>query len=147
MNLSNQKRIAADVMGVGTNRIHINPDEMETVSEAITREDIRILVHKGVISAKPKIGNSHSRHRKRLKQKSKGQRKGHGKRSGTKGARTDKKGAWIQKVRAIRDELKKMKLENKIDDSLYRKLYRQVKGNLFKSRRHLKEHVARLKSG
>ncbi len=147
MNLSNQKRIAADVLGIGLNRIVLDPENAEQISEAITREDIRILIHKGIITAKPTKGNSRFRYRKRQIQKTKGRRKGHGKRSGTEGARGGKKTAWMQKVRAIRDELKKMKQDGDIDKSFYRKLYRQVKGNLFKSRRHLREHVKRSESG
>jgi ribosomal protein L19E len=41
----------------------------------------------------------------------------------------------------LRDELKTLRTAKKIDDSTYRKFYRQIKGNLFHSRRHLREHL------
>ncbi len=144
MDLRGQKRIAADVLGVGVNRIKINPEMLEDVSKAITRDDIRHHISLGAISAKPKQGISRGRLHERLEQKDKGRRSGHGHRSGKKGARVGKKERWINKIRAIRDELKKMKENKEIDTTVYRKLYRQAKGNLFHSRRHLREHVGRM---
>jgi large subunit ribosomal protein L19e len=144
MDLRGQKRIAADVLGVGVNRIKIDPEMLEDVSKAITREDIRYHISTGAISVRPERGVSRGRLREKLMQKRKGRRKGSGHRSGTKNARTGKKEAWIRKIRAIRDELRKMKENKEIDISEYRKLYRQAKGNLFHSRRHLREYVGRV---
>jgi len=144
MDLKGQKRLAADILGVGVNRIKIDPEMLEDVSKAITREDIKYHISTGAISAKPEKGISRGRLHKRMEQKKKGRRKGHGHRSGSKGARTGKKEAWMRKIRAIRDELKKMRESKDIDSSGYRKLYRQAKGNLFHSRRHLREYVERM---
>lgn len=146
MNLRTQKRIASKVLKVGVTRVLINSEFEEDVSEAITREDIRILISKGAISARPKKGVSKGRARARNKQKRKGRRKGQGSRGGTKGARTPKKRSWITKIRAIRDELQKLKEGGLVNESVYRKLYRQAKGNLFHSRRHLREYVERMKN-
>ncbi len=144
MDLKSQKRVAADILGSGVNRIRIDPEMLEDVSKAITREDIRYHISTGAISAKPEKGISRGRLHKKAEQKKKGRRTGHGHRSGSKGARMGKKEAWMRKIRAIRDELKKMREKRDIDSSEYRKLYRQVKGNLFHSRRHLREHVERV---
>ncbi|RLI95215.1 MAG: 50S ribosomal protein L19e [Candidatus Altiarchaeales archaeon] len=144
MNLKTQKRLAAEILNVGVNRVHIDPDSIEEVAKAITRDDIRYHISSGRISAKQKKGISSGRLKKRLKQKKKGRRRGYGHRSGTKKAREPKKKAWMSRVRALRDELKKMREEGVIDNAMYRKLYRQIKGNLFHSRRHLREHVKRL---
>ena len=141
MNLTSQKRLAAEVLGVGVNRVWIDPERLEDVSKAITRDDIKHYIANGAIAAQEKKGISRGRFKERLIQKKKGRGKGHGRRSGTKGARTPKKEVWMKKVRALRDELKKMKKERKIDESSYRKFYRQIKGNLFHSRRHLREHI------
>ncbi|MFH0859613.1 MAG: 50S ribosomal protein L19e [Candidatus Altiarchaeota archaeon] len=147
MNLLTQKRIASKLLKAGVSRVRLDPESAEEIGEAITREDIRILIAKGAISAKPKQGISKGRARARKLQKKKGRRKGHGSRKGTKKARTPKKKRWIGKIRAIRDELRKLKDEKVINESQYRKLYRQSKGNLFNSRRHLRDYVERLKSG
>ncbi len=143
MNLSNQKRIAAEVLDVGMGRVWIDPKRIEDVSNAITREDIRHYVEEGAIVAKPKKGISRGRIQKREKQRKKGRQKGHGSRSGKKGARTPKKITWIKRIRALRDELKNLKVKNEIDAKTYRRLYRQAKGNMFHSRRHLREYIKR----
>lgn len=141
MNLSTQKRLAAEVLGVGVTRVWIDPESVEDVSKAITRDDIRYYIANGAIVAQERKGISRGRFKEVTIQRKKGRRKGHGSRSGTKRARTPKKEVWMRKVRALRDELKKMKNENKIDESSHRKFYRQIKGNLFHSRRHLREHI------
>ena len=43
MNLTTQKRLAASILKVGLNRVWIDPERMEEVSMAITRE--RIVKH------------------------------------------------------------------------------------------------------
>ena len=144
MDLKGQKRLAADILGVGVNRIKIDPEMLEEVSKAITREDIKYHISTGAISAKPEKGISRGRLHKRMEQKKKGRRRGPGHRSGTRGARMGKKEAWMRKIRAIRNELKKMRENKEIDTSEYRKFYRQAKGNLFHSRRHLREYIARV---
>ncbi len=145
MNLLSQKRIAADVMGIGTSRVVINPEMVDDVSKAITRDDIRRCISIGAISLNPVKGNSRARFKKRAEQKKKGRMRGPGHNTGKIGARVKKKKTWIGKIRAIRDELRKMKDEKSISESEYRKLYRQGKGNLFHSRRHVREHIERIR--
>ena len=145
MNLLGQRRLAAEVMKVGQSRVKFNVERLEDVSEALTKDDIRALVKSGAIEAKPKIGICRGRARLRKEQKLKGRHKGMGKRGGTAKARTPKKRKWVGKIRAIRDELKKMRTEKEITPSQYRKLYLQAKGNLFLSRRHLREQIERMR--
>ena len=45
-------------------------------------------------------------------------------------------------IRPIRDELKTLRADGKITPSVYRLYYRKAKGGMFKSRRHLKQHMA-----
>ena len=143
MNLKNQRQIAAKLLKVGVNRIQFNEERVSDAAEAITREDIRSLIKNGVITAKPVKAISRYRAKKRAEQKKKGRQKGQGKRRGRKKTRQDDKESWIKKVRALRDELLKLKKEEKITQTQYRKLYRQVKGNLYHSRRHLREAIER----
>ena len=42
--LSLQKRLAAEILGVGESRIWIDPNRIEDVADAITREEIRGLI-------------------------------------------------------------------------------------------------------
>jgi len=145
MNLASQKQLAAKIMKAGASRVRFDPERLEDVSGALTREDIRGLIKSGAIKAKPKKGNSRGRIRFKKEQREKGRSKGHGRRTGKKKARTPAKKIWIGKVRALREELRKMKAEKVIEGGMYRKLYRQIKGNLFQSRRHLRESVERMK--
>jgi len=145
MNLRSQKRMAAELLKCGQNKVVFDPEKLEDISEAITREDIRILIKKSAIKKKQKTGISRGRIRKAKGQKKKGRGRGHGKRSGGKKARDPKKKKWTQKVRALRNELRKIKAEGLLDATTYRRLYRQASGNLFHGRRHLREHIERLK--
>jgi large subunit ribosomal protein L19e len=145
MNLRNQRRLAAEVLGVGARRVAFDEDRLEDIAEAITRDDIRLLINNQAITVKPVKGISRGRARLRKeKKKASGSGRGHGSRKGTKKSRTPKKKAWIGKIRAIRDELRKMKERKELDEGMYRSLYRQAKGGLFHSRRHLREHVKKM---
>ncbi|MBD3387701.1 MAG: 50S ribosomal protein L19e [Candidatus Altiarchaeales archaeon] len=145
MNLRNQRRLAAEVLKVGVNRVKFDGERLEDISEALTRDDIRTLIKSGAISRKPVKGVSRGRARERERQKEKGRRRGKGHRRGTSNARAPRKREWIRKIRAVRDELRKLKEKKEITVPEYRKLYNQAKGNLFQSRRHLREHIERMR--
>lgn len=140
MKLTSQKRMAADIMGVGKDRVWIDPDEQERVDEAITRQDIRNLIEGGTIKKKPKKGTSNARAKKNKKQKKKGRRKGHGSRKGKKTARKDSKTEWVETIRAIRKKLKEMRGEE-ITKEQYRKLYDMAKGGFFRDTKHLETYI------
>ena len=133
MDLSLQKRLAAEILGVGVSRIYIDPKEAERVSEAITREDVKRLIHEGVIRVKPVKGNSRGRWRERHEQRKKGRRRGHGKRKGASDARTPSKVVWMHRIRKIRRYLRYLRDNGIIDAKTYRRLYRLAKGGMFKS--------------
>lgn len=141
MNLSVQKRIAADVMDCGMHRVWLDTERADEISMAITREDIRSLVHRGLIKKKPEKATSRVRARKRTIQRKKGRRKGQGKRKGTANARYSKKVRWTKRIRLLRRELKNMRDSRYIERSSYRKLYRMAKGGAFRSVNHLKTYL------
>ena len=95
MNLTTQKKLAAKILKVGVNRVWIDPEHMEEVSRAITRNSIKALINDGVIKAKPVNGISSYRAKHNAEQKKKGRRRGHGSIKGAKKARTPKKEAWM----------------------------------------------------
>ncbi|MFB6241930.1 MAG: 50S ribosomal protein L19e [Candidatus Nanosalina sp.] len=139
--LKSQKRIAADIMDVGKDRVWIDPDDMEKVDEAITRQDIRNLIEGGTIQKKDEKGTSKGRARENKKQKSKGRQKGQGSRKGKKTARKDSKEEWMEKIRALRSELKEMKENDEISNKEYRELYNKAKGGFFRNKKHLNNYV------
>ncbi len=140
-NLKNQKRMAAEVLKCGRNRVWMNPDKLDDVEKCITRSDIRTAIASGAIKAKPKNGTSKARTRYVAAQKASGKRKGPGSRKGTANARVRDKERWMATIRPIRKELKQLRADGKITPSVYRLYYRKAKGGLYKSRAHLRQHM------
>jgi large subunit ribosomal protein L19e len=143
--LANQRRLAAEVMDIGVNRVRMNPEAYKDISTALTREDIRKLIGEKKIGKREINGNSRGRTRKADEARDYGHRKGHGSRNGAKGARRPKKEQWMKKIRALRSLLKEKRDNNTIDVSTYRKLYRKAKGGEFRSRAHLNANIEQLK--
>jgi large subunit ribosomal protein L19e len=140
--LANQKRLSASILKVGVTRVWMDPDRLEDIATAITREDLRKLVEEGVIKRKPVVGISRGRARARDLKRAKGHRKGHGSRKGAAGARAPRKEQWMRKIRAQRKVLKLMREEKTIDPHAYRILYRKAKGGEFRNVAHLKSYIA-----
>lgn len=141
MDLKNQKRMAAEVLKCGRNRVWIDPNRAEDVADAITRADIRTAIQSGSIRAMPVRGISRGRARHRLAQKAKGRRRGQGSRKGTSGARKPKKEAWIQTIRPLRNTLRELRDEGKITRTVYREFYMKAKGGMFRSKNNLLMHL------
>jgi large subunit ribosomal protein L19e len=60
-NLSSQRRLASAVLKIGQNRVWINPERIDDVEGAITREEIKKLIYEKVIVSLPEKGVSRSR--------------------------------------------------------------------------------------
>ncbi|MEM3794100.1 MAG: 50S ribosomal protein L19e, partial [Candidatus Bathyarchaeia archaeon] len=61
MSLRIQRRLAAELLKVGESRIWIDPGSIERVEAAITRDEIKRLIHEGVIRRLPERGVSKGR--------------------------------------------------------------------------------------
>ncbi len=143
--MRSQKSMAAKILKCGASRVRIDTsteDARKEVGEALTREDIRNLIRKGLIRKVQKKGSSRAKARKILMQKKKGRRKGTGSRKG--GRKIRKKAAWIKVARPLRRFLRKLRDSGQIDKKDYRRLYMRVKGGMFRNKKHLlfylKEH-------
>jgi large subunit ribosomal protein L19e len=139
--LRNQRRMAASIMKCGQTRVWMDPDRLEEIAKAVTRNDVSILVNGGAIKAIQKQGISSGRHQYILNQRHKGRRTGQGSRKGSKHARLPKKERWIRTIRPIRTYLKQLREETKIDAHTYRVYYRKAKGGVFRSKQHLQSHL------
>lgn len=137
VDVSYQRRMAAEILKCGVNRVWIDPDQVDEVAEAVTRGDVRRLICYRVIQKRQVRGVSRSRTRKMLVQKAKGRRKGPGSRQGGKFARAPRKRRWIRLIRPLRDELRSLREDGKLDATTYRMYYRKARGNMFKSRAHM----------
>ena len=133
MSLKSQRRMAAEILKVGENRVWIDPDRADDVELAISREEIRRLIRDRAIKKMPEKGISRARARLIHDKKVEGKRKGQGSHSGAEGARTPTKEAWMKRVRAQRKKLRELRDNHAITEANYRQLYIMAKSGSFRS--------------
>jgi len=139
--IRSQKRLAASILNIGVNRVRIDPEMVEEVEMAITREEIRRLIHEGAIRAAPEKGQSRGRARVLAAKKRAGRRRGPGSRKGGKHSVVSRKSRWISRIRALRRRLRAHRERRVITVSTYRSLYRKAKGGEFRSVAELEKYI------
>ena len=146
-NVKIQRRIASELMKCGVNRVWVDPNSetVLTISNALTRQDIGKLIKSGTIKKRRVIGTSRRKARASHFKIKRGQRRGTGSRKGTQNARNNKKKVWINKIRSQRRYLTKLRAEGYITRRNYQILYKQAKGNSFRSVRYLSNVIVERK--
>lgn len=125
MTIGTVRRLAADIMGVGRNKVRISSEGMAEVEGALTRSDVKGLIEKGIITKAKAKGRASTAKRTR---------KGRGSR---KGKLADKKDKWMAKVRAQRRLLRMLVEQDSIPKGSKRSLYGKIKSGIFRSKRAL----------
>ena len=133
--------MAAEVLKVGLNRIWIDPGKTEDVESAITREEIRKFIREKTIKKLPEKGISRARARIRHEKKKAGRRRGLGGHAGPQSSRTPRKETWMNKIRAQRNELFKLRSKHAVTPEDYRSLYRMAKSGSFISVADMKRYM------
>lgn len=123
MSMETVRRLAADIMNVGQNRVRISPDGAKDALGALTRTDVRSLIEKGLITKVPVIGRASSRKRST---------RGRGR---VRNARVSEKELWMQKIRSQRKLLFDLLEKGVIPKSEKWVLYGKVKSGIFKNKR------------
>jgi large subunit ribosomal protein L19e len=138
MSAISQRRLAAQLLKVGVGRVWVDPEDTERVTSAITREEIRKLIHEGSIRKLPEVGISRGRKRARRKELLAGRHKGPGR---IKGSRKHGKRRWVMRIRSIRSRLRTLRDKRFITTDVYRTLSLMAKGGTFRSAAHLDEYI------
>ena len=141
MSLKSQRRLAAEILKVGETRIWIDPDRIDYVETAITREEIRKLIHEKVVKSLPEKGVSRSRARIFAEKRKKGLRRGPGGKSGSARSKITKKQAWMNRIRPIRRRLRELRDTRAIAVSSYRRLYDMSESGVFESKADLERYI------
>lgn len=139
MDTSYQKRLAAKILKCSPKRVKVSQDK--DVEEALTRNDVRGLIKKNIITKNEKKGVSRVKANKIARQKKKGRRLGRGKKSGTKYARGSKKEGWMKTTRALRKLLKELRANAQVEKSVYGLMYRRAKGGEFRNKHHMLSYL------
>ena len=143
-NLTSQRRLASQILKVGQNRVWIDPDRMGDVEGAITRQEIRKLIHERVIVSLPEVGVSRSRAKVVRAKKRVGRRLGPGSSTGAGFAKVTQKDAWMQRSRSLLRKLRELKASRVITEDTYTQYYRMAGSGRFHSigelERNLKEN-------
>jgi large subunit ribosomal protein L19e len=139
--LSSQRRLAAQILKIGQNRVWINPEHMGDVEGAITREEVRKLIHEKVIVSLPEKGVSRSRAKIIREKKHKGRRSGPGSITGAGYAKVTQKQAWMIRIRSLRRKLRELKANRTITEDTYSKYYRMAGSGRFQSIAELERNL------
>jgi large subunit ribosomal protein L19e len=128
-------------MKIGENRVWIDPERIDYVEAAITREEIKKLIHEKVVRSLPEKGISRARARVFAEKRKKGLRRGPGGKSGPARSKITKKQAWMSRIRPVRRRLRELKDSRAITESVYRKMYDMSESGVFESKADLERYI------
>ncbi len=141
MQITNQKKMAAQLLKCGVNRVWVHPSFVDQVAAAVQKDDIREFIEEGWIKARPIKGTSRVRARHIATQKAKGRMKGQGKRKGSANSRNPRKQRWMKTIRSQRRILTELRDDGTIESSQYRYYYRKAKGGSYRSIAHMRQQM------
>jgi large subunit ribosomal protein L19e len=140
-NLRTQRRLAAEILKVGKDRVKFDPDRLDEIKEAITRDDIRELIKDKAIIKLPARGVKRRAGRKHDKRRKK-RRRGPG---SVKKKVARRKRKYVLLIRNLRRCLYDLKCKGVITKREYQKLRRMAKGGAFKDRKTMLEYIEMMK--
>ena len=139
--MNSKKILAAKVLGISPQKVRFRADALSDIQKAITRSDIRGLLAVGKVVQQR--SNFHSRVRARAikVQKKKGRQRGKGSHKGSRYSLVGRKEQWVNRIRAQRRFLEKLRIKAQLGKSEHRHLYLLSKGGYFRNIRHIKLYL------
>lgn len=135
MNLRKKKLLTAAALGVGVHRIIFNRERLAEIKEAITKQDIRDLQAGGAIAIREVRGRrTHLLRKNRRRAGSIRHKHRPGKRE------------YVTRTRKLRAYLKEIRKQGKISASHYHTARKYIKASVYRTKAHMKEHIASLAS-
>jgi large subunit ribosomal protein L19e len=135
-NLKTQKRMAAEILNAGTNKVWFDPSRILEIKEAITKQDIIDLIKDKCIKKKPKKGQKRRTVKRKISRNVKGRRKGSGKIR-----RKIIRETYLNKIRKLRAYLKFLKKNKGIKNEKYRLAYNLIKAGFLKNKEEIKQYL------
>ena len=135
-----QKRLAAQMLGVGINKVWIDPDRISEVKEAITKADIEVLIKDKVIKRKPTGGIKRRAGRTKSARKKKGYARGFGRK---RQVVIERKDEYINRIRKLRVYINALRESGMIDARQSKKLKRTAKSGIIKSKKDIKGMIGK----
>lgn len=136
--LKSQKRLAAYVLNVGTNRVWFDPEKLKEIKEAITKADIESLIKDGAISKKSVVGvKGRARRDKKLKSK-KERGRGRGKK---RMILINEKRVYMFKIRKLRQYIKVLNNAKIITTKEGNKLEKLAKAGIIKNKADIRARI------
>ena len=129
MKLTTQKRIAADILEVGENKVLFDSLRLDEIKQAITKQDIRDLIKDRAIRIRPGTKKAKKERRKRT---GAGRRKFRVK---------TRKRDYINRIRKIRTYVRDQMNAGAIDKNMVNNVRKYAKAGQFKNLRQAKEYI------
>lgn len=139
--LRGQRRLAAQILKVGENRVWMDPDRTDDIEAAMTREEIKKLAHEGIIKCAAAKGVSRGRARVLHEKKKKGRRRGLGTKGGAAYSRISRKESWMSRIRALRKRLRNLREDKIVTVATYRQVYKLASSGRFESVADLERYL------
>jgi len=129
MIVESQRRLAAEILGVGKNRIIFDKNKIEDIKKAITRFDIKELIKEGTIKVK-------------IRKKAEAKKTERGRGTGSRRMRvTRRKERYVKKIRKLRKYIQEIYDKKVIDNKEKKHLRTMAKAGELRSLRHLQDHL------